>query len=79
MSGFNTAYIPPGSPWGNSFVQPFNIRFRYAFLNIELLTSFQETKLLAEQHRLEYDSYRPHSVLLGRSPRRSSTSGKRPE
>ena len=28
--------------------------FRDEFLNIELFTSVQEAKLLAEQHRIEY-------------------------
>ncbi len=62
-SGCSTASIPPGSPWENPFVESFNSRFRDEFLNIELFTSVQETKLLAEQHRLEYNTYRPHSAL----------------
>ena len=49
-SGCNTAYIPPGSPWENPFVESFNSRFRDEFLNIELFTPVQEAKLLAEQH-----------------------------
>ena len=52
-SGCNTACIPPGSPWENPFVESFNIRFRDEFLNIELFTSVQEAKMLAEQHRIE--------------------------
>ena len=66
-SGCNTAYIPPGSPWENPFVESFNSRFRDEFLNIELFTSVQEAKLLAEQHRVEYYTYRPHSALQGRT------------
>ena len=54
-SGCNTAYIPPGSPWENPFVESFNSSmFRNEFLNIELFTSVQAAKLLAEQHRIEY-------------------------
>jgi putative transposase len=67
-SGCSTAYIPPGSPWENPFVESFNSRFRDEFLNIEMFTSVQEAKLLAEQHRLEYNTYRPHSALQGRTP-----------
>ena len=26
--GSTTAYIAPGSPWGNGYVEPFNARFR---------------------------------------------------
>ena len=34
-------------------MESFNIRFRDEFLNIELFTSVQEAKMLAEQHRIE--------------------------
>ena len=49
-------------------MESFNSRFRDEFLSIELFTSVQEAKLLAEQHRIEYDTYRPHSALQGRTP-----------
>ncbi len=62
------AYIPPGTPWENPFVETFDSRFRDEFLNIELFTSVQEAKLLTEQHRLECSTYRPHSALQGRTP-----------
>ena len=67
-SGSGTAYIQPGSPWENPFVESFNGRFRDEFLNIELFTAVQEARLLAEQHRIEYNTYRPHSALQGRTP-----------
>ncbi len=60
--------VPPGSPWENPFVESFNGRFRDEFLNIELFGSLQEAKLLAEQHRIEYNVNRPHSALQGRTP-----------
>ena len=49
-------------------MESFNSRFRDEFLNIELFTSVQEAKLLAEQHRIEYNTYRPRSALQGRTP-----------
>ena len=49
-------------------MESFNSRFRDEFLNIELFMSVQEAKLLAEQHRIEYNTYRPHSALQGRTP-----------
>lgn len=76
-SGTGTAYIPPGSPWENPFVESFNGRFRDEFLNIELFGSLQEAKLLAEQHRIEYNVYRPHSALQGVHPWKSSSNGER--
>jgi hypothetical protein len=56
-------------------VESFNSRFRDEFLNIELFTSVQEAKLLAEQHRIEYNTYArvpPVGVNpWGSQPRRS--------
>jgi len=42
--------------------------FRNSSLNVELFTTVQEARLLAEQHRIEYNTYRPHSALQGRTP-----------
>jgi len=67
-NGSATAYIPPGSPWENPFVESFNGRLRDEFLNVELFASLTEAKVLAEQHRIEYNVYRPHSALQGRTP-----------
>ena len=36
--------------------------------HIELFSSLPEAKLLAEQHRIEYNANRPHSALQGRTP-----------
>ncbi len=55
--------IPLGSPWENPFAESFNGRFRDEFLNIELFSSLPEAKVLAEQHRIEYNVYRPHLAL----------------
>jgi transposase InsO family protein len=41
---------------------------REGFLNIELFSSLTEAKVLAEQHRIEYNVYRPHSALQGHTP-----------
>ena len=60
--GSRAEYIPPGSPWENQFVESFNSRLRDEILNIELFASLPEAKALAEQHRMEYNSYKPHSA-----------------
>jgi hypothetical protein len=49
-------------------VESFNSRFRDEFLNIELFSSVPEAKLLAEKYRMEYNAYRPHPALQGRTP-----------
>ena len=67
-SGTTTAYIEPGSPWQNGFAESFNSRFRDEFLNTELLTTVAEAQALAYRLRLEYNNFRPHSALQGRTP-----------
>jgi len=58
----------PGSPWENPFVESFNGRFRDEFLNIELFASLADANVLAKQHQIEYNIYRPNSTLHGRTP-----------
>ena len=66
--GGRTAYIEPGSPWENGFAESFNGRFRDEFLNTELFTTAPEAQLLADRWRWEYNTFRPHSALQGRTP-----------
>lgn len=49
-------------------MESFNSRSRDEFLNIEPFASLPEVKVLAEQHRIEHNTYRPHSALQGRTP-----------
>lgn len=67
-SGIETAYIAPGSPWENAYVESFNSRLRDEFLNRELFTSLAEAKLLAARYREEYNHRRPHSALSYQTP-----------
>ena len=46
LAGTNTAYIEPGSPWENPFVESFNGRLRDELLNIEEFGSLTEAKLI---------------------------------
>ncbi len=68
VSCFSTAYIEPGSPWENLFVESFNSYSRDEFPNSELFASVPEARLLAEQYRMQYNTCRPHSALQGRTP-----------
>lgn len=54
----NTLYIVPGAPWENGYNESFNSRFRDELLNRELFTSLREAKIVAEDHRLEYNHRR---------------------
>ena len=74
-SGTSTAYIEPGAPWQNGFVEPFNSRFRDEFLNTELFATVAEAQGLANRWRWEYNTLRPHSALQGRTPLEAAQQG----
>ena len=62
----------------NQFKVSFNSRFKDELLNIKI-PSLQEAQLLAEQHRIKYNTYKPHSALKGVTPLEVIRDGKRPE
>jgi len=63
-----TAYIVPGSPWENAYVESFNGKLRDEFLNRKLFLNLAEAKLLTAQYRSEYNLHRPHSSLGDKIP-----------
>ena len=63
-----TAYIEPGSPWQNPYVESFNARLRDELLNTELFTCLEEAQVLAADWRTDYNANHPHSALGMRSP-----------
>ena len=62
------AYIEPGSPWENPFIESFNGKLRDELLNVEAFETLLEAQVLAEDFRIEYNTYRPHSALGGLTP-----------
>lgn len=58
--GAKTAYIAPGSPWENGYVESFNARLRD-----ELLEGAQ---IVIESWRRHYNAVRPHQSLGYRPP-----------
>ncbi len=61
-------YIEPGSPWENGYMESFNGKLRDELLNREIFTNLTEAKVLIEEWRREYNSFRPHSSLGYRPP-----------
>jgi len=68
LAGTATAYIEPGSPWENPFVESFNGRVRDELLNIQDFASLLEAEVIVESWRTEYNTYRPHSSLDDLTP-----------
>ena len=76
--GARTAYIEPGSSWGetwpwatprsNGYVESFNGKFRDELLGFEVFNTLAEARVLIEQWRQHYNTQRPHSALRYRPP-----------
>lgn len=66
--GAKTAFIEPGSPWENGYVESFNGKLRDELLNAEVFNTLAEAKVLIEQWRIHYNTVRPHSSLHYRPP-----------
>jgi putative transposase len=63
-----TAFIEPGSPWQNAYVESFNGRVRDELLDVELFSCLAEARVVIEDWRQDYNANRPHSALGYRSP-----------
>lgn len=68
QSGAATAFIEPGSPWQNPFIESFHSRVRDELLNVELFACLAEAKVVVEDWREDYNHRRPHSALGRQTP-----------
>jgi transposase InsO family protein len=66
--GAKTAYIAPGSPWENGFIESFNARLRDELLNGEIFYSLKEAKIVIESWRRHYNTLRPHGSIDYKPP-----------
>ena len=66
--GAQTAFIEPGSPWENGYIESFNARLRDELLNGEIFYTLKEAQVLIESWRRHYNAIRPHGSLGYRSP-----------
>ncbi len=68
FGGSGAAYIDPGSPWQNPFVESFGSRVRDEVLAVEAFDSVLEAKTVIEDWRTSYNTRRPHSSLGWKAP-----------
>ncbi len=61
--GTGTAYIEPGSPWENPYVESFNGRLRDELFAREVFDSVMEARILFDDWGDVYNRHRPHSAL----------------
>jgi putative transposase len=63
LGGTATAYIEPGSPWQNPFIESFNGRARDEVLDLELFDTLAEAKVILADWLYAYNTEHPHSAL----------------
>lgn len=61
-------FIKKGSPWENSDIESFNGKLRDECLDRESFENILHAKSLIEQHRVFYNTIRPHTALNGGVP-----------
>ena len=61
--GAKTAYITPGSPWENGFIESFNARLRDELLDGEIFYTLREAQIIIESWRRHYNTVRPHASI----------------
>jgi transposase InsO family protein len=68
------AFIPPGQPWKNGFIESFHDKFRDECLQRdsipfgEWFSSLLDAQIVIEDWRLHYNTRRPHSSLKYKTP-----------
>ena len=66
--GIDCAFIAPGSPWENAYVETFHDKLRDELLNEELLITPQEARVVIGDWIDHYNHDRPHAGLGGLTP-----------
>lgn len=78
FSRAGSAYIEPGSPWQNPYVESFGGRVRDELLAVELFSCLTEAQVLIEDWRIDYNHHRPHSSLGMMTPAAFAASLRQP-
>jgi putative transposase len=60
FSRTGAAFIEPGSPWENAYVESFNSRVRDELLAVEVFSCLTEAKVMVKDFREDYNRRRPH-------------------
>jgi hypothetical protein len=68
FSHTGTAYIEPGSPWQNPFVESFHSRVRDELLDVEEFSCLAEARMVIADWQEDHNRRRPHSSLGMKAP-----------
>lgn len=61
-------FIRPGKPTENAYIESFNGRLRDECLNTNIFYSLDEAREIIEKWREDFNNWRPHSSLGGKTP-----------
>jgi putative transposase len=67
-NGVTLDYSRPGRPTDNPFIESFNGSFRDECLNTNWFLSLEDARSKIESFRRDYNEFRPHSSLQGKTP-----------
>lgn len=68
------AFIAPGRPWQNGYVESFHGKLRDECLNREWFRDTREARIIVERWRQFCNQQRPHSALGYRTPQQARQS-----
>jgi putative transposase len=68
FSRTGAAFIEPGSPWENPFVESFNSRVRDELLAVEVFSCLTEAKVMVKDFQEDYNRQRPHRAHAMMTP-----------
>lgn len=68
QNNLGPAFIPPGQPWKNGYIESFHDKFRDECLQRELFQSLLDAQAVIETWRVMYNTHRPHSSLAYQTP-----------
>lgn len=66
--GVESAFIQPGKPWQNGYIESFFGKLRDELLSCELFTCGSELQNRLDEFRDHYNTFRPHLGLGGLTP-----------
>ncbi len=67
-AGVELAFIEPGRPVENAFIESFHRRLRDEFLNVEIFLDLADLACKLKHWRRDYDRCRPPSALADQTP-----------